>query len=105
MPVAINYRSNDKVRYRKICNSCIQKGKKLKPTPPQWFKAGYRKKTTCEKCGYRAKYPEKQITVYYIDGNLKNHNSFNLKSICLNCRVEIAYSNVLWKESPITPDF
>lgn len=104
-PVAINYTSNGKTRYRKICNSCARKGKKLKPIPPPWFKAGYRKKPVCEKCGYHAKYPEKQMTVYHIDGNLRNTATMNLKTVCLNCRVEIANSKLPWRESPITPDF
>lgn len=104
-PVAINYTSNNKTRYRKICNSCERKGKKLKPAVPAWFRGGYRKKLTCEKCGYRSKYPEKQMTVYHVDGNLKNITPANLKTVCLNCRVEIAQSRLPWRESPITPDF
>lgn len=104
-PVAINYTSNGNTRYRKICNSCARKGKKIKPVVPAWFRAGYRKKAACEKCGYRAKYPDKQLTVYHIDGNLKNTNLVNLKTVCLNCRVEVAQSRLPWKESPLTPDF
>lgn len=102
--VAINRYVNDKLYYRKQCDSCLRKGKKLK-TVPAWVKAGYRKKAVCEKCGYRAKFPEKQMSVYYVDGNLKNNIVFNLKTVCLNCRVEIAHSKLPWKESPITPDF
>jgi hypothetical protein len=102
---AINYVKNDQYHYRKSCEACMRKGKKLKPKPPAWFKTGYRKKNVCEKCGYRAKYPEKQITVFHIDGNLRNNLNVNLKSICLNCRVEIAQSRLPWRESPITPDF
>ena len=103
--VAINYTSNNKVRYRKLCNSCSKKGKKVKSSIPAWFKAGYRKKIICDKCGYRAKFPEKQMSVYYIDGNLRNNATVNLRSVCLNCRIELTYSTTTWKESPITPDF
>lgn len=104
-PVAINYTSNGKIRYRKVCNSCSRKGKKLKPVPPSWFKSGYRKKPGCEKCGYRAKFPEKQLTVFHLDGNLRNTDSINLKTVCLNCRVEVSASKLPWRESPIIPDF
>ena len=104
-PVAINYISNGKTRYRKICNSCSRQGKKLKPIPPPWFKAGYRKKPVCEKCGYRAKFLEKQMTVYHVDGNLKKTSTMNLKTVCLNCRVEISNSKLPWRESSLTPDF
>lgn len=103
--VAINYRSNEQVRYRKICGACDRKGKVLRPVPPAWFKAGYRKKAVCEKCGYKAKYPDKQMAVFHVDGNLRNTSSLNLKSVCLNCRVELAHSKLPWKEAPLTPDF
>jgi len=104
-PVAINYRSGDKIHYRKICDSCIRKGKKLKPAPPAWVKSGYRKKDRCEKCGWQAKYVDRQMAVYHIDGNLRNNNLLNLKTICLNCRVEIAASHLPWREAEIKPDF
>lgn len=105
IPAAINYIKGDVYHYRRMCDSCIRKGKKLKPKPPAWFKAGYRKKSVCDKCGFRAKYPEKQIAVFHLDGNLHNTSFLNLKSVCLNCRIEIANSKLPWKESPITPDF
>ena len=104
-PAAINYVKDNIYHYRKLCDKCIPEGKKLKPKPPIWFKAGYRKKSICDKCGFRAKYPEKQIAIYHVDGNLNNTSFLNLKSVCLNCRVEIANSKLPWKESPITPDF
>lgn len=103
--VAINYRSNGQTRYRKICSACDRKGKRLKPVPPLWYKSGYRKKAVCDKCGYHAKYPAKQMSVFHVDGNLRNTNAFNLKSVCLNCRVEILEGKLPWKEAPLTPDF
>jgi hypothetical protein len=104
-PVAVNCHRNNKVYYRRVCDVCARAGKKFKPMPPSWFRAGYRKQTVCDKCGWRAKYPDRQMTVFYVDGNLKNNNLFNLKSVCLNCRVEIATSKLPWRESPLTPDF
>ena len=95
-PAAINYHSNGKTRYRKLCDSCLQKGKKIKAVPA-WYKAGYRKKLVCDKCGFRTKYPDKQMAVFYLDGNLKNNNEFNLKSVCLNCRVELNQTGSTWK--------
>jgi hypothetical protein len=104
-PAAVNYIRNNKHYYRKICDGCRRKGKKVKPIPPGWFKAGYRKKHVCDKCGWRAKYPEKQMSVFHIDGNLKNNDNFNLKTVCLNCRVEISMSRLPWKEAEVKPDF
>ena len=102
--VAINYISNDKVRYRKVCDVCAKAGKKHKVVPA-WYRTGYRKKQVCEKCGYKAKYPEKQTSVFHVDGNLKNNSPLNLKTVCLNCRVELAASKLPWREAPLTPDF
>ena len=104
-PVAINYRTGDKVRYRKLCDSCIRQGKKLRPIPPGWFKSGYRKRDRCDQCGFKATYPIKQLRVFYIDGNLKNNNSSNLKTICLNCQIDVVHSKLPWKPSDLTPDF
>jgi hypothetical protein len=103
-PVAINCYSGETVYYRKLCDICAKAGKKHKPVPT-WYKTGYRKSHTCDKCGWIAKYPEKQMTVFHIDGNLKNVNQFNLKTVCLNCRVEISLSRLPWKEADIKPDF
>lgn len=103
-PVAVNCHRHGRIYYRKVCDVCARAGKKYKPVPA-WFKAGYRKKAVCDKCGYKAKYPDKQMTVYYADGNLRNTSSLNLKSVCLNCRVELAHSKLPWKEAPLTPDF
>ena len=104
-PAAVNYIKEGNRHYRKLCDKCIRQGKELKPKPPSWFKAGYRKKPICEKCGYGAKFPEKQMTVFHVDGNLKNCQTLNLRTICLNCRVELANTRTPWKESPLTPDF
>ena len=101
---AINYHSNGKTRYRRQCDSCLRKGKKLKLVPT-WYKAGYRKKLLCDRCGFIAKYPELQMSVFYVDGNLKNNSELNLKSVCLNCRIELHQSNSAWRESSIKPDF
>ena len=102
---AINYIKEGTYHYRKLCDSCIRKGKKIKPVAPAWFKSGYRKKQICERCSYKAKYIDKQMVVYHVDGNLKNVDSQNLKTVCLNCRVELAHSKLPWRESPIVPDF
>ncbi len=102
---AVNYLKHNVPHYRKQCDACIRKGKKLKPAAPQWYRAGYRKKSNCELCGYRAKYPDKQLAVFHIDGNLKNCIEFNLKTVCLNCKVELAQKKTPWRESPLTPDF
>jgi len=103
-PVAVNYIREGVTHYRNSCSSCIRKGRKLKPQRPNWILSGYKKKDRCEMCNFKAK-TTKQLFVYHVDGNLKNTNGFNLKTICANCRIELSGSNLPWKASPITPDF
>lgn len=104
-PVAVNYIKEDIAHYRTQCDTCIRKGKKVKPAAPAWFKSGYRKKPQCEQCGFKAKFPEKQLNVFHVDGNLKNNDRANLKTICLNCTQEVFKSRLPWKTGPVTPDF
>ena len=103
-PVAINCHKNGKTYYRKLCDSCRRNGVKSTPKPPEWYLSGYRKKSQCEQCGFRFKIPE-QSTIFYVDGDLKNNNWANLKTICLNCQCSINILGTGWKKSPLTPDF
>jgi len=104
-PAAVNYHSEGKIHYRKLCDQCIRKGKKVKPSAPAWFKNGYRKKERCEKCGFKAKYPEDQLRVFHLDGNLKNNSTSNLKTICLNCQQEVVKGKLSWAPANVVPDF
>ena len=103
-PVAVNYVKEGVTHYRKICDTCGRAGKKNMEVPA-WAKAGYRKKPQCEKCGFKFKFPVEQSAVYYLDGNLKNNNHFNLKTVCLNCVQEVSRSRLPWRASPLVPDF
>ena len=102
-PVAVNRYVNEQVYYRKQCDPCLRIGKKLKPLPPAWAKAGYKKKDKCDVCGFKAK-TARQMFVFHIDGNLKNTNWANLKTLCANCQIELV-NRVSWKQAPIVPDF
>ena len=105
-PTAVNYKDkNGNVHYRSLCTACIHAGKKIKPPAPAWYKSGYRKKPICEKCSFKAKYPEDQLRVFYLDGNLRNNSWSNLKTICLNCQQEICKTRLPWKPADIVPDF
>ena len=105
-PTAVNYKDKKGItHYRSLCMECICKNKKVKPPAPLWYKAGYRKKCNCEKCGFKAKYPEDQLRVFHLDGNLTNSSWSNLKTICLNCQQEIFKSKLPWKPANIVPDF
>ena len=53
--------------------------------PARWFQSGYRKKTRCELCGFKA-VNEQQMDVFHVDGNRNNTSVYNLKTICANCQ-------------------
>lgn len=100
-PVAINYKKGDKLFYRSKCDHCARGYTKSKPL---WEAHGYKKKNTCDKCGYTSKYPE-QFNVYFLDGNLKNFKYTNMKTICANCQRILFREGVQWRQGDLTPDF
>jgi len=100
---AVNYKKQDRVHYRKRCDSCIRKNKKKKPAKPRWTSTGYKKKLICDRCKFRAK-SAKQTLVYHLDGNLNNCNLNNLTTICLNCSVELMILELPWAVGDLQED-
>jgi hypothetical protein len=70
---------------------------------PRWQRAGYKKKTQCDRCGFRSRFSA-QLVVYHVDGNLNNSDIKNLKTICLNCVVDVKKSDVTWRAGDLEPD-
>jgi hypothetical protein len=104
-PRAIAYhRANDTTQYRRLCEQCRAKGKKLPVPVPRWQTSGYKKKLVCDSCGFKAKYAS-QTVVCHVDGNLHNSELRNLKSICLNCVEVIKKSDLPWRPGDLSPDF
>jgi hypothetical protein len=103
-PCAINYKKDSVVHYRSRCQACVNKNRKIKAPEPRWRLAGYKKKSTCDKCCYKAKYTT-QLLVHHIDGNLHNSADRNLRTICLNCSSEVKRSGLPWKPGDLEPDF
>lgn len=101
-PAAINYKKNNKIYYRKLCETCLRNGEGH--GIPLWKQRGYRKKDTCEKCNFHSKYPE-VFNVYHIDGDLNNCRPNNLKTICANCQRTLQKEGVKWKQGDLRPDF
>jgi hypothetical protein len=102
-PCAINYYRDDVAHYRSRCENCLRKNRGLKKRIPLWESAGYRKKLTCDRCGFRAKYAA-QILVYHMDGKLSNCDTKNLRSICQNCAVDVVKSDLPWRRGDLEPD-
>ena len=69
----------------------------------RWQLSGYKKKLTCDLCGFRAKYSA-QLQVFHSDGNLNNSSLTNLKTICQNCAIEIKKTDQPWVPGDLEPD-
>ena len=102
--VAVNYKKNDKIYYRTRCDTCIRRNRKEPSKIPAWHRAGYKKKSQCEKCGFKSKHSE-QFNVFHIDGDLNNCRPNNLKTICANCQRTLQKEGVRWRQGDLRPDF
>ena len=102
-PVAINYYKEGVPYYRSLCENCAKHGGK-KRGPSKYELAGYLKKNSCDKCNFRSKHSE-QFHVYYVDGDLNNVRTSNLKTVCANCSKILYKEGVTWKQGDLVPDF
>ena len=100
---AVNYTRDGITHYRSRCDSCTRKNRGIKTRKPRWESAGFKKKMTCDKCGFKARYAS-QILVYHVDGDLNNIGVKNLKCVCLNCVEAINKSDLPWKPGDLTVD-
>jgi hypothetical protein len=101
---AVNYIRAGITHYRSRCDYCVKKGRRSKLPEPRWKSTGYKKKPTCDRCGFRAKYAM-QLMVYHVDSNLNNSSLRNLKTVCQNCAIEIKKLDLTWKPGDLEPDF
>lgn len=100
-PVAINYYKNERPFYRSKCDHCA---KNRKAERPLWSQVGYKKKTECDKCGFKSKFLE-QFDIFFIDGNPKNCHPTNLKNVCANCQRVLYKFKLPWRQGDLKPDF
>lgn len=100
---AVNYSRAGVTHYRSVCDECGRKKNKLKPRSPKWKTKGYKKKTTCDICGFKSLFTS-QITVFHIDGKLDNAEMSNLRSICLNCVEVVKKKEITWKRGDLQVD-
>jgi len=101
-PCAINYKKQGKTYYRKLCEACLKHG--LNYGVPRWYRTGYRMQDKCDKCGFKSKH-KSIFRVFHIDGNLENCRRQNLKTVCANCRIELAQEGSSWKQGDLIADF
>lgn len=101
---AANYYRDGVRHYRSRCEECNRKNKKVKPPVPRWKKNGYKKKPTCDVCGFKSLY-DTQTTVFHIDGNLNNTELPNLRTVCLNCVEAIKRKEFTWRQGDLEVDY
>jgi hypothetical protein len=103
IPCTINYIRNGVTHYRSMCHVCGKQQKKKKSGKLLWEKAGYKKSTECNLCGFKCLYHQ-QMTVFHIDGNLENVAFSNLRTICLNCIEVVKRKKVNWRRGDLRID-
>ena len=101
-PRAVNYKRNGKTYYRTLCEVCQTHGAYY--GVPRWYRAGYRIKDACDKCGFKSSHKE-VFRVYHVDANLDNCSLRNLKTVCANCRTVLSKEGVGWKQGDLIADF
>jgi hypothetical protein len=100
---AINYHKDGITHYRAKCEYCIKRGRRIKTPDPRWKASGYKKKATCDRCGFRSKFAS-QLLVYHVDGNMNNSGLRNLKTVCLNCVEEVKKADLPWRAGDLEED-
>jgi hypothetical protein len=103
-PRAPAYYRAGKRYYRSRCSVCIAKDRQVKLPEPRWKSRGYKKKATCDICGFKCQYSS-QIVVYHIDGDLNNCDLINLRSICLCCVETVKRKHFTWRPGDIQLDY
>ena len=102
-PRAVAYHCQGHIQYRRLCEHCIKRSKRVRPPVPRWQTAGYKKKSTCDRCGFKNKYSS-QLVVHHVDGDLNNCSARNLKTVCQNCMIEIRWADLPWRAGDLEPD-
>ena len=103
-PRAVAYKKNNKTYWRKLCDTCNRTKSKKKVggiTPLQ--RSGYVKANKCELCGFRAQ-NQIQLDVLFVDGNLRNTNPNNLKTVCANCQRLSGVRRLGWRMGDLVAD-
>ena len=99
------------IQIRPLCVNCkskprayaYKKAKKKIGGITALQRSGYRKKSKCELCGFKAQ-TQLQLDVLFIDGNLRNTNNINLKTVCANCQRLSSIKRLGWKIGDLVAD-
>ena len=103
-PRAYAYKKKDRIYWRRLCDTCNRKKSQKRIggiTPLQ--RSGYKKRRKCELCGFKAQ-DQSQLDVFFVDGNLRNVNETNLKTVCANCQRLGGVRRLGWRVGDLIAD-
>ena len=103
-PRAYAYQRQGKIYWRSLCDTCNRKkaGKKVGGVTALQ-RSGYKKRKKCELCGFKSQ-EGKQLDVLFVDGNMRNTSSNNLKTICANCQRLDTVRRLGWRVGDLVAD-
>ena len=103
-PRAYAYKRNDRIYWRSKCDTCIRKsaGKKVDGITALQ-RSGYKTKKRCELCGFKAQ-DKAQLDVFFVDGDLRNTATTNLKTVCANCQRLGSTRRLGWRMGDLVAD-
>jgi hypothetical protein len=103
-PRAYAYKRYGRVYWRSKCDTCIRKnaGKQVGGVTALQ-RSGYKKKRKCELCGFKAQ-KSLQLDVLFVDGNLRNTVTNNLKTVCANCQRLGSVASLGWRVGDLVAD-
>ena len=103
-PRAYAYQKNGKIYWRRLCDTCnrMHKNKKIGGVTALQ-RSGYKKTKKCELCGFKAQ-DRLQLDVLFVDGNLRNTNNVNLKTVCANCQRLASVKRLRWSVGDLEVD-
>ena len=103
-PRAYAYRKGNKVYWRRLCDSCNRvKSHKKNGGITALQRSGYKKRSKCELCGFKAQ-DKIQLDVLFVDGNLRNTITSNLKTVCANCQRLSSVRRLGWRVGDLQAD-
>ncbi len=103
-PRAYAYKKKDRIYWRRLCDTCNRKKSQKRIggiTPLQ--RSGYKKRRKCELCGFKAQ-DQSQLDVFFVDGNLRNVNETNLKTVCASCQRLGGVRRLGWRVGDLIAD-
>ena len=103
-PRAYAYKKKDRIYWRRLCDTCNRKKSQKRIggiTPLQ--RSGYKKRRKCELCGFKAQ-DQSQLDVFFVDGNFRNVNETNLKTVCANCQRLGGVRRLGWRVGDLIAD-